>query len=113
MAEQDVLKYLMEIFPAVGSVEGKPLIEMKYKMQFGGSDDKMTELQDVIDKLKEKGVLNEFEFNNTINYKAKKDIPIALAGAGAGGDDLSALKELVLALAAQHDDPKIKELAQN
>jgi len=111
----------MELFPVVGHVEGEKELKMKIVMKYGGEprevvDEKLKSLDEVIEELKDQGVLNEFEFNNTINYKAKKDIPISLGRgstptpAPGDGKQLKALSELVVALAKTSDNPDVQDL---
>lgn len=124
MSKQEILKHLMELFPVVGHVEGEKELKMKIVMKYGGEskevvDEKLNTLDEVIEELKDQGVLNEFEFNNTINYKAKKDIPISLdrgrtpTPSTGDGKQLKALSKLVVAMAKTSDDPEVQDLLKN
>lgn len=125
MSEQELLKHLMEFFPTEGSVMG--IQELKYNVIMKYADlskddqkQKLEEFETLLEKLDDEGVLNKFEFNNTVNYKAKQEIPISLGGGGSSGGavptpstdtpKIKVLSDLVVALAETSDDPKVKTL---
>lgn len=124
MTEQELLKHLMEFFPTEGSVMG--VQELKYNIIMKYADlskeeqkEKLNEFDELLEKLNEEGILNKFEFNNTVNYKAKQEIPINLGGSSSSKDvpspstndaQLSALSDLVVALAEESDNSQVKTL---
>jgi hypothetical protein len=108
MSERELLTAFMELFPVDGQVV--PLVEIKFRLAAKFGSEKVEEM---LDRLVEDEVLSRFEFNNTVHYKSKKDIPLAL-GAGAAptadASQISALSDLVVALAQSSSDDKVKEL---
>lgn len=89
--EKELLTELMDVFPNVGFVV--PYVELKFRLagKYG------PELLDAtLEKLVGKEILNKFEFNNSVNYKSKEEIPVSLGGSksAAGGDSSQQLKDL-------------------
>jgi hypothetical protein len=110
MSERELLTAFMELFPVDGQVV--PLVEIKFRLaaKFGSES-----VEEMLDKLVEDEVLSRFEFNNTVHYKSKKDIPLTLGGGSsaspaADSGQISALSDLVVALAQSSSDSKVKEL---
>lgn len=114
MSEKELLGDFMELFPVEGQVV--PYIELKFRLASKYSQE---DLDEMLEKLTEKGVLNRFEFNNTVHYKSKKDIPIALSASSSsttsadGADQLARLSELVLSIADSLENEEIKKMASD
>lgn len=108
MSAAEMLKDMMGIFPVEGQVV--PYVELKFRL---GAKYGQDVLDDVLTDLVNKEILSRFEFNNTVHYKSKKDIPLSLAGSAQDTTDpsqLSALSELVLALAESSSDDRVSQL---
>lgn len=122
MSEQELLQEFIELFPVEGHVVG--YVELKYRLagKYGADT-----LDEMLEKLIDKGYLSKFEFNNTVNYKAQKEMPVSLDGGGGvrssapatptpsgvsqtggNGNQIKALGDLVVAIAETIDDENVK-----
>ena len=121
--EENVLKELIGIFPNEGHVV--PYIELKFRL---ASQCSPKELEKFLDKLIENDILTRYEFNNTVHYKSKTDIPLSLGGKPAspeettmssttptfnGADQLAALSKIVIELVKNVDNVNLNSLIEN
>lgn len=113
--EKEILLELGNIFTGPGIVT--PFVELKFRLsgQFGPDN-----VEQVLQTLVDKDVLNRFEFNNTVNYKSKEEIPLQLtrgkapaasSGSSGSSEQVKALSVLVLALADEMGNDKVSALA--
>lgn len=107
----EILAELQDVFPTENFTV--PYIEMKFRLAGKYGEDK---LEEVLLALIEKGVLVKFEFNNSIQYKSKKEIPITLgkrksAAAGKTPDQLTELSKIVIELAK--DNPNLADMVKS
>ncbi len=114
---RELLLDIGEVFPSVGMVV--PELELNFRLAAKYTPAKV---KDVLESLVEKGVLTRFEFNNTIHYKAKEDIPINVGESKTEAinqeklspqiDHLRDLSEIVLEIAKTIENPHINELVK-
>lgn len=122
MSEKEILTAFMEVFPNEGHVV--PMVEIKFRLaaRFGAE-----KVDDILDELVTSEVLSRFEFNNTVHYKAKKDIPLSLKGGSSGNNgetvpapevsvessgQLADLSKLVVAIAKATGNPTVRQLLE-
>ncbi|MCH8905624.1 MAG: hypothetical protein IH840_00930 [Candidatus Heimdallarchaeota archaeon] len=113
--EKEILLELGNIFTGPGIVT--PFVELKFRLsgKFGPDN-----VEEVLQTLVDKEILNRFEFNNTVNYKSKEEIPMQLdrgaapaarGGAVGSSEQVKALSVLILAMADEMGNDKVSALA--
>ena len=76
--EKALLLELGDVFPTVGAVV--PFVELKFRL----AGKYTTEgLEGMLTQLVEKDILGRFEFNNSVNYKCKGEIPLSVTAKAA------------------------------
>ena len=110
MDEQAILKDLIELFPVENQVV--PYVELKFRLGPKYGED----LETMLKKLVDIEILSRFEFNNTVHYKSKKDIPLKLntgdsSAAQVDDDQIKELSKLVFALATTSGNKELEDLA--
>ena len=111
--EKAFLSDLIEVFPSQGSVV--PYVEMKFRLAPKYSPEGM---ESMLTQLIEKGILTKFEFNNTIHYKAKEEIPVSLGATASSGNNsgsapsgqMKDLEKIIFAIGTAMNNDNVADL---